>query len=176
VVSDFTLVWKSGFPTIFSRYALVSASTHVFTRHFRDATTSGTRSISSYQYPRFLSYQVRNMTTQALIPSLGATAPPFYISKSANAQGKSIGNGVFAGHGFKAGEEITSLERPLVGSLDSQYLQDTCSNCYVWTEGASTGTRLYVPENIKVQKCAGCQMPRYCSKVRFLVSSTSDNT
>ena len=107
------------------------------------------------------------VTMQALPTSTNASSPPFYISKSVNGKGESIGKGVFASRSFGAGEEVAALRRPLVGSLDSQYLQDTCANCYVWTEGASTGTRLYVPEGAKVQKCAGCQRFRYCSKVRF---------
>lgn len=107
---------------------------------------------------------------QALPPAGDASNVPYYISKSVDTEGKSIGNGIFAGHDVKAGEEIMSLKRPLVGSLDSQYVSDTCSNCYIWTEGASTGARLYVPEGTKVQKCAGCQHFRYCSKVHISLS------
>ncbi|KAH7379242.1 hypothetical protein DE146DRAFT_706286 [Phaeosphaeria sp. MPI-PUGE-AT-0046c] len=92
------------------------------------------------------------------------TTPPHYISRSVNSKGESIGNGLFAGRKYEAGEEIAFGKRPLLGSLDSQYLLDTCANCYVWTEGASTGSRLYVPKGTKVQKCAGCQRFRYCSK------------
>ena len=93
------------------------------------------------------------------------TTPPHYISRSTNSKGESIGNGLFAGRKYEAGEQIAFAERPLLGSLDTQYLLDTCANCYVWTEGAATGTRLYVPAETKVQKCAGCQRFRYCSKV-----------
>jgi hypothetical protein len=97
-----------------------------------------------------------------------ASAAPYYISKSnvcVNSKGESIGNGLFAGRRFGAGEEIASFNRPLVGSLESERLLDTCANCYVWAEGSSTGTRLYVPEGTEVQKCAACQRFRYCSKV-----------
>ncbi|KAF1911545.1 hypothetical protein BDU57DRAFT_92613 [Ampelomyces quisqualis] len=94
-----------------------------------------------------------------------ASSPPFYISRSTNSRGENIGNGLFAGRKYGAGEEITYLKRPLIGSLDTQYLLDTCANCYVWTEGAATGTRLYVPEGIQVQKCGGCHRFRYCSKI-----------
>src|SRR4051812_1549254 len=103
---------------------------------------------------------------QALPESTGASSAAFYITESVSAKGNSIGNGIFAGRNFGAGEEIIFFKRPMVGSLDSQYLQDTCANCYIWTEGSSTGTRLYVPEGTKVQKCAGCQRFRYCSRVR----------
>ncbi|KAH7076802.1 hypothetical protein BKA63DRAFT_290453 [Paraphoma chrysanthemicola] len=101
---------------------------------------------------------------QAIAEPADASVASFYIATATSAKGDSIGRGFFAGRAFNAGEEITSLTRPLVGSLDSQYLEDTCANCYVWTEGASTGTRLYVPQGTKVQKCAGCHRFRYCSK------------
>jgi len=97
--------------------------------------------------------------------SSSTSSPPFYISQSTNSKGVSIGNGLFAGREFGAGEQITVIDRPLLGSLDTQYLHDTCANCYVWGEGAASGTRLYVPPNTKLSKCAGCQRFRYCSKV-----------
>jgi hypothetical protein len=100
-------------------------------------------------------------------PESSVAAPaPYYISKSAIC----TGNGVFANRRFGAGEEIASLERPLVGSLETERLVDTCANCYLWTEGSSTGTRLYVPEGAKVNKCAACQRFYYCSKVRPAIS------
>jgi SET and MYND domain-containing protein len=103
-------------------------------------------------------------------PKSSVTTPaPYYIAKSnvcVNSKGESIGNGVFAGRKFGAGEQIATFKRPLVGSLETERLLDTCANCYVWAEGSSTGTRLYVPEGTEVQKCAACQRFRYCSKVR----------
>jgi hypothetical protein len=96
---------------------------------------------------------------------------PFRITKSpvcVNDQGESIGQGIFANLDFGAGEQIAAIHRPILGSLDTERLVDTCANCYTWTEGSSTGTRLYVPEGTKVSKCAGCQRFRYCSKVIFL--------
>lgn len=92
-------------------------------------------------------------------------AAPHYISRSTNSRGESIGNGLFAGRRYKAGEQIAFAPRPLLGSLDSHRLLDTCANCYMWTEGAGSGSRTYVPAETKVQKCAGCQRFRYCSKV-----------
>ncbi|KAI8940426.1 hypothetical protein NX059_004114 [Plenodomus lindquistii] len=81
-----------------------------------------------------------------------------------NSRGESIGYGLFAGRKFGAGEQVAAFKRPLVASLDNVRLLDTCANCFLWTEGASAGTRLYVPEDAKVSKCAGCQRFRYCSK------------
>lgn len=103
---------------------------------------------------------------QTLSNIAGSSPRHIYISKSADSNGNSIGNGVFASRNFDGGEELVGLRRPIVGSLDSQYLEDTCANCYVWAEGAKTGTRLYVPEDTKVQKCAACKRFAYCSKVR----------
>lgn len=97
-----------------------------------------------------------------------ATAAPYYVAKSnvcVNSKGESVGNGLFANKRFGAGEEIARFKRPLVGSLETERLLDTCANCYLWTEGASAGTRLYVPEGAEVSKCAACQRFRYCSKV-----------
>ncbi|KAL1794958.1 hypothetical protein ACET3X_006774 [Alternaria dauci] len=96
-----------------------------------------------------------------------AIPAPYHISKSKvciNSKGESIGHGVFANRRFGAGEEIASFKRPLVGSLETERLSDTCANCYLWTEGSSTGTRLYVPEGARVNKCTGCQRFQYCSK------------
>lgn len=106
--------------------------------------------------------------------SANRQAPAFHIAKSTNSNGENIGHGLFASRDLKAGEQVVWLKRPLVGSLDSQYLQDTCANCYLWTEGSSTGTRLYVPQGAKVSKCAGCQRFRYCSKVRYSVVQVED--
>lgn len=98
------------------------------------------------------------------------SSAPFRPAKSqvcVNEKGESTGNGLFANVDFEPGQLIASIRRPIVGSLDTERLLDTCANCYVWTEGASTGTRTYVPEGVKVSKCAGCQRFRYCSKVRM---------
>ncbi|KAF2270406.1 SET domain-containing protein [Lojkania enalia] len=97
-------------------------------------------------------------------PTIGA---PFHLARSpicVTATGECIGDGLFAGQDYSAGEQITSIERPLIGSIDTQRLKDTCANCYVWTEGSSLGSRLYVKDGTKVQTCAGCKRFRYCSK------------
>lgn len=85
---------------------------------------------------------------------------PVYIARSESC----IGDGVIASRAYRPGELITELPRPLVGSLDTERLEDTCANCYTWTEGSSIGSRLYVPEGTKVFACAGCKRFRYCSK------------
>jgi hypothetical protein len=105
------------------------------------------------------------MATQAIsTTTTGTPSPSYYIGRAVNSKNESIGNGIFAGRTYGAGEEILALKRPLLGSLDTQYLHDTCANCFVWTEGVANGTRLYIPPNTSVQKCAGCHRFRYCSK------------
>ncbi|CBX95721.1 hypothetical protein LEMA_P028730.1 [Plenodomus lingam JN3] len=69
----------------------------------------------------------------------------YYIAKSdvcVNSRGESTGYGLFAGRKFGPGEQLAVFKRPLVASLDPVRLFDTCANCFVWTEGASAGTRL----------------------------------
>jgi SET and MYND domain-containing protein len=98
----------------------------------------------------------------------GASATPFYIARSeicVNNKGECVGNGLFAGDNFDAGTHIFAVRRPLVGSLDPVRLQDTCANCYTWTEGSTIGSRLYVKEGTKVDACTGCRRFKYCSKV-----------
>ena len=98
----------------------------------------------------------------------GNSRMPFYLAKSKvciNAAGECVGDGVFAGDNYRTGECVVALRRPLVASLDTERLRDTCANCYAWTEGSSIGSRLYVKEGTKVQACAECKRFRYCSKV-----------
>lgn len=99
---------------------------------------------------------------------------PCYIARSKvciNASGQSVGNGVFTGSDLKGGESIKSLKRPLLASLESERLKDTCANCNLWTEGSTTGSRLYVKKGTTVQTCAGCKRFQYCSKASPYIPS-----
>ncbi|KAF2636388.1 SET domain-containing protein [Massarina eburnea CBS 473.64] len=92
--------------------------------------------------------------------------PRFYIARSSicvNAAGETIGDGVFARCNYEPGDFIASRPRPVLASLETERLNDTCANCFVWTQG-SGGSRLYVKEGTKVQACGGCKRFRYCSK------------
>ncbi|KAF1996284.1 SET domain-containing protein [Amniculicola lignicola CBS 123094] len=96
-----------------------------------------------------------------------AKALPSYIAPSeicVNTTGERIGEGLFAGDNFGAGELIIAAKRPMVASLDTERLIDTCANCYTWTAGESVGSRLYVKEGTKVSACGGCKRFRYCGK------------
>ena len=114
-----------------------------------------------------------------MAPSEHESAPPIYIAKSnlcVSSSGETIGHGLFANQNFGAGEHVTGIERALVGSLDTERLVDTCAYCYIWTEGSSLGEGLYVPHGKKVQKCAGCQTFRYCSKVLYHRTNSYDTS
>jgi hypothetical protein len=58
---------------------------------------------------------------------------PFRIAKSpvcVNDKGESIGEGIFANLDFGAGEQIAAIHRPILGSLDTERLLDTCANWF----------------------------------------------
>lgn len=88
-----------------------------------------------------------------------------YYIKDSIIGGKAAGKGLFSNRDLTSGEPLVMIQRPLMASLESERLKDTCANCYVWTEGSSIGSRLYVKKGITVQMCAGCKRFRYCSKV-----------
>ena len=71
-------------------------------------------------------------------------------------------SGLFAAKDIAAGDLIIRLGRPLLAVLDSPHFTDTCSNCFV-----------YVSENedeeevVKLNKCGGCGVVRFCGKVSY---------
>jgi hypothetical protein len=100
-----------------------------------------------------------NMTQEPGTPTTKSSL--YYLARSKTC----IGDGIFAADDLQAGQPLAVLERPLLASLESERLKDTCANCFVWTEGSAIGSRLYVKEGTSVQACAGCRRFRYCSKV-----------
>jgi hypothetical protein len=97
-----------------------------------------------------------------------------YYIKDSVIGGQTAGKGFFSNKDFKAGEAIITIPRPLMASLESERLKDTCANCYIWTEGSSIGSRLYVKQGITVQMCAGCKRFRYCSKVCCTIDASEE--
>ncbi|KAL5407246.1 hypothetical protein PMIN06_003785 [Paraphaeosphaeria minitans] len=87
-----------------------------------------------------------------------------YYIRDSTIGGQAAGKGFFSNRDLTGGEPIAIIQRPLMASLESERLKDTCANCYVWTEGSAIGSRLYVKRGITVQMCAGCKRFRYCSK------------
>lgn len=94
-----------------------------------------------------------------------------YYIRDSTIGGQMAGKGFFSNRAFKSGEPIITITRPLMASLESERLKDTCANCYVWTEGSTVGSRIYVKQGITVQMCAGCKRFRYCSKVYWTIRS-----
>jgi SET and MYND domain-containing protein len=88
----------------------------------------------------------------------------YYIADS-NIGGQPAGKGFFSSKDVQSGEPIVTVKRPLMASLESERLKDTCANCYMWTEGSAIGSRLYANKATGVSVCAGCKRFRYCSKV-----------
>lgn len=88
----------------------------------------------------------------------------YYIADS-TIGGQPAGKGFFSSKEVSSGEPIVTIRRPLMASLESDRLKDTCANCCVWTEGSAVGSRLYVNKATDVSVCAGCRRFRYCSKV-----------
>ena len=91
-----------------------------------------------------------------------------YVARSNlcnNAASESTGSGLFAAKSCAAHASITQVRRPLVAALDPERTLDTCANCFIWTAGAATGSRLYVPPETRVKRCQGCLQVAYCSQV-----------
>ncbi|KAF2009865.1 SET domain-containing protein [Aaosphaeria arxii CBS 175.79] len=94
----------------------------------------------------------------------------FARSPICDAASSGSGKGLFANRAFAPGDAISVIERPLGTSLDVSRLEDTCSNCFLWTtmphadHGEALGARLYVPEDARVDVCTGCRSVRYCGK------------
>lgn len=87
-------------------------------------------------------------------------------------ESKTAGNGLFATEDIGAGELVLMIKRPLVGVLDIPRLEDTCSNCFMWSMG-SVEDGLTV-EKPTVNACAGCKQVKYCSKVsKSLISKNT---
>lgn len=73
------------------------------------------------------------------------------------------GNGLFVTKDIGAGELVLMVRRPLVGALDLARIDDTCSNCYMWSIGSVEGG--LAQEKPVVNACTGCKKVKYCSKV-----------
>ena len=76
------------------------------------------------------------------------------------------GNGLFATKDIGAGELVVMVNRPLIGVLDLPRLEDTCSNCFLWSAGSVEGGLL--PNKPTINWCVGCKTVKYCSKVRSI--------
>ena len=71
-------------------------------------------------------------------------------------------SGLFAAKDTAAGDLIIRLGRPLLAVLDSPHFTDTCSNCFVCVSENEDEE-----EVVKLSKCGGCGVVRFCGKVSF---------
>lgn len=94
------------------------------------------------------------------------------------------GNGLFATKDIPAGSTILLKARPLIGELDLLKLEESCHNCFMWSQKAVRVCAIHAhepdrypgkypdcsgcqteSEAIGVKACTGCKKVRYCSKV-----------
>ena len=83
----------------------------------------------------------------------------------------STGTGLFASQDIAPGDLIICIARPLLAVPDSPHFTDTCSNCLVCV------TENEEEEEVKLRKCGGCGVVRFCGEVGrcfFLFSGTGD--
>ncbi|KAF1808065.1 SET domain-containing protein [Eremomyces bilateralis CBS 781.70] len=73
------------------------------------------------------------------------------------------GRGVFASKSFSPGEELFTVSRPLLSSLDGIRLHDTCVNCLKWDGDATIGVQ-ETPLESTLKACSGCKIFKYCRK------------
>lgn len=79
---------------------------------------------------------------------------------------KTAGRGLFAKDNINAGDEILIEERPLVSAIDKELRYDICSWCFM-THGESHIQTGQEDPNIQVNRCSGCHVLAYCSKVSY---------
>lgn len=95
------------------------------------------------------------------------------------------GNGLFATKDIAAGSTLLLKTRPLIAELDLERLQDTCHNCFMWSQKTVRACAVHATEADRlgrypdcsgcqnegdvtaVKACTGCKRVKYCSKVCF---------
>ena len=96
------------------------------------------------------------------------------------------GNGLFATKDIPAGSTLLLKTRPLIGELDLPKLEESCHNCFLWSQKAIKACAIHAHEPdrypgkypdcpgcqtegevIGVKACTGCKKVKYCSKVCF---------
>lgn len=87
---------------------------------------------------------------------------PNDISNSHMARTPDAGTGIIADKDFQPGERVLRIERPFLVVPDSSKLKVTCSQCFVVDiKRLDEDER----ESIKLKKCGGCGILRFCSPV-----------
>ncbi|KAI5240442.1 SET domain-containing protein [Aureobasidium subglaciale] len=120
------------------------------------------------------------MATQASLPPAFTMTPPTPECNVEVRPSPISGNGLFATKDIPAGSTILLKVRPLIGELDLPRLQDSCHNCFMWTQKAARGCATHSASpnkepgcagcqsdgaGIGVKACTGCKKVKYCSRV-----------
>ncbi|KAK2759101.1 hypothetical protein FQN54_003200 [Arachnomyces sp. PD_36] len=69
------------------------------------------------------------------------------------------GHGLFTRMRIGLGEDVFQIRKPTVAVLDTARLEDTCAHCF--GEGTAYAS---TEEKVKLKRCTGCQMVRYCDR------------
>lgn len=96
------------------------------------------------------------------LPSLPPIAerPDLAVEKKS----KTAGRGLFAKENINAGDVILIEERPVVSVVVKGLRYDVCSWCFM-TAGTPQVQTGQEDNNLRVNKCGGCHVLAYCSKV-----------
>jgi hypothetical protein len=115
-------------------------------------------------------HRLPTISTQPLLhPPTSTNLVGYHLAMSDHkyaraAKSQTSGNGLFANKAFGAGELILSIRRPLVGVVDVARVNDTCANCFTWTN-SSVGSLVDDDSETNVKACSGCKYLRFCGKV-----------
>ena len=131
-------------------------------------------------------YLCPKMTSQLLSPPSSNPTPPIPECYVEVRPSPTSGNGLFATKDIPAGSTILLKSRPLIGELDLPRLEESCHNCFLWSQKAVRVCAVHASEPdrypgkypdcegcasegevIGVKTCTGCKKVRYCSKVCF---------
>jgi hypothetical protein len=121
------------------------------------------------------------MTSQLLPPPASNTTVPTPECHVEVRPSTTSGNGLFATKDIPAGSTLLFKTRPLVGELDLPRLEESCHNCFMWTQKIVKvcGVHAHEPdrypgrypdcsgcqsegEKIGIKPCTGCKKVRYC--------------
>lgn len=84
------------------------------------------------------------------------------------------GSGIFATKSFSLGDTIVTVNAPMIVALDKDRLTDTCYQCFRQAGDIPPEAHLGFPPDgsedknvgeVKLNRCAGCKVVRYCGKV-----------
>jgi len=85
------------------------------------------------------------------------------ISHAYTASAGPAGTGLFAARDLETGELVLRLEREVVSVLDSARLAVACERCFLTEEDVDDNVE------VKLKKCGGCGVVRFCSEVGCLI-------